>query len=173
MINMEGLHGHPRYFEFLDVIGKMCVGPGGDTYGDLVIRFAQACALYKARLPGLDIAWLYVAVSALEYLMSMLEGPDVFVILQDMAQLHNDKNAGYAGHSNTNPLANFYACRLYLDVTPLEGCLVRICDKYERIRHLRKDPGNDKVDESIIETVRDLIAYALIAAILYIDNEYD
>jgi len=78
------------------------------------------------------------------------------------------KLAGYAGHNAESPLENFYACDKYLGVNAFEGCLVRLCDKYERIRHLREDSGNDKVNESIIETANDLVAYALIATILYI-----
>ena len=175
MIDTKGLHGHPMYFNLLEDLYTTYVQAFYDSfaaYGLLVDEFGWACYTYKRRLPDAGGYWVDVAAAGLGYLTCISGNHDVVEILQDMAQLHNDKNAGYAGSSNDNPLANFYACKKYLGIGPFEGCIVRLCDKYERIRHLREDPNNNKVNESIIETTSDLIAYALIASILYLENGY-
>jgi len=39
-------------------------------------------------------------------------------------------------------------------------------DKWSRIQSLRRDASNDRVGESILDTLRDLAAYALIAVCL-------
>jgi len=175
MINTTGLHGHPKYFELLETLyttyDQVSYDPF-DAYSSLIDAFTWACTTYDHYAPDVDKYWVDVAAAGLEYLTCISGNHDVEKILQSMAQLHNDKNAGYAGHDNDNPLANFYACATYIDIGAFEGCLVRLCDKYERIRHLREDPNNNKVNESIVETTNDLIAYSLIASILYLENGY-
>ena len=175
MINTTGLHGHPKYFELLETLyttyDQVSYDPF-DAYDSLIDAFGWACSAYRRRLCDVAGYWVDVAAAGLGYLTCISGNHDVVEILQDMAQLHNDKNAGYAGSSNDNPLANFYACKKYLGIGPFEGCIVRLCDKYERIRHLREDPNNNKVNESIVETTNDLIAYSLIASILYLENGY-
>jgi len=172
MIDTTGLHGHPKYFEFLSLLEVGYESPDDGAYDELVVAFEWACECYRCGDGDIDKPWLDVAMASLEYLIYISDTGDTEGLLQDMAQLHNDKNAGYAGHNNENPLANFYACNEYLGIGVFAGCLVRLCDKYERIKHLREDLDNDKVNESIIETTSDLIAYALIAAILYLENGY-
>ena len=165
MINREGLHGHPLYFELLEQLEEEynTIPWENHIYERLTLQFESSC-LWETE--GLEPVWFYVALEGLGFLIEISGDNDVHQILQDMAQLHSDKNAGYAGHQNENPLANFYASEEYIGISAYHGCLVRLCDKYERIKHLRENPANDKVNESIIDTTRDLIAYALIAAIL-------
>jgi len=172
MIDTAGLHGHPKYFEFLSFLEIGYESPDSGAYDTLVEVFEWACFCYKQQYIAVEHSWFNVASAGLEYLVYISGNEDIGEILQSMAQLHNDKNAGYAGHDNENPLANFYACNEYLGIGVFAGCLVRLCDKYERIKHLREDPNNDKVNESIIETTNDLIAYSLIASILYLENGY-
>lgn len=86
-------------------------------------------------------------------------------LLDSAWDLHVAKNAGYAGAENPDPWANFRMSEEF-GVSALEGCLVRMSDKYIRITNLMKDASNEQVGESIRDTLRDLSAYALIAVCL-------
>lgn len=79
--------------------------------------------------------------------------------------LHVRKNAGYAGADNPDPWANFRMCEAF-GITAFQGCMVRMSDKYIRVTNLMRDASNDQVGESIIDTLRDLAAYALIGVVL-------
>lgn len=87
-------------------------------------------------------------------------------LLDSMKVLHETKNAGYAGQDSEDPWANFRLAEL-LDLTPFQGCLVRMGDKYVRICNLTKDPTNEQVGEDIRQTLLDLAVYSLIAICLY------
>jgi hypothetical protein len=91
--------------------------------------------------------------------------PEYLSLLEAMKSLHIRKNAGYAGSDNPDPWANF-RMSVGFGVSALDGCLVRMTDKYIRVQNLRKDPANDQVGESIDDTLMDLAAYALIAICL-------
>jgi len=86
-------------------------------------------------------------------------------LLDDAWALHEAKNAGYAGEDNPDPWANFRMSEAF-GISALDGCLVRMSDKYIRVTNLRKRPENDKVSESIRDTLLDLAAYAYIAVCL-------
>jgi hypothetical protein len=86
-------------------------------------------------------------------------------LLEKMKELHIKKSAGYAGKDNPDPWANFRMANAF-GVTPVQGCLVRMSDKYIRITNLVKNKENDMVDENIKDTLFDLAAYALIAICL-------
>jgi len=90
-------------------------------------------------------------------------------LLDEAWDLHQRKNAGYAGEDNADPWANFRMSEAF-GISAFDGCLVRLSDKYIRITNLRKRPENDKVNESIRDTLQDLAAYALIAVCL-LDEE--
>lgn len=79
--------------------------------------------------------------------------------------LHVAKNAGYAGAENPDPWANFRMCEAF-GITAFQGCMVRLSDKYIRVTNLMKDPSNDRVGESLRDTLKDLSAYAKIAICL-------
>lgn len=87
---------------------------------------------------------------------------DIFV---EAAELHIRKNAGYAGAKNPDPWANFRLCE-ELGVPAWLGCLVRMSDKFIRVQNLLDNPDNERVGESIADTLADLGAYALIAVCL-------
>jgi hypothetical protein len=91
--------------------------------------------------------------------------PEYLKLLDDMRSLHVNKNAGYAGAGNTDPWANFRMSEAF-GVAPFLGVLTRMSDKYIRITNLVKDPTNERVGESLDDTLMDLAAYALIAICL-------
>lgn len=71
------------------------------------------------------------------------------------------KNAGYAGQDNPDPWANFRHAEK-LGIPASTGVLVRISDKFSRLQALTRDPGNDQVGESKIDTAIDQAVYSLI-----------
>ena len=90
-------------------------------------------------------------------------------LLDDAWELFESKNAGYAGADNADAFANFRMAEAF-GISALDGCLVRMSDKYIRVTNLRRLPSNERVNESIRDTLRDLAAYALIAVCL-LDEE--
>lgn len=75
-------------------------------------------------------------------------------------ELHEGKNRGYTG-GDPDPWINFRQCEEF-GVPAHIGVLVRMSDKYIRITNLLRNPDNDQVNESILDTLADLAAYALI-----------
>ena len=92
-------------------------------------------------------------------------------LLDAAKELHIAKNAGYAGQDNPDAWANFRMSEAF-GVNAVNGCLVRMSDKYIRVTNLRRQPSNEQVGESLIDTLRDLSAYALIAVCL-LEEELD
>lgn len=90
-------------------------------------------------------------------------------LLEEMKDLHIRKNSGYAGDS-PDPWANFRMSEAF-GVPAFLGVLARMSDKYVRITNLVKNPKNEKVGESIKDTLMDLSAYALIALLIYEETE--
>lgn len=99
----------------------------------------------------------------------MAGSPAYRKLLDEAWDVHVRKNAGYAGADNPDPWANFRMSEAF-GVSAVDGCLVRLSDKYIRVTNLRKDPTNDRVNESLRDTLQDLAAYALIAICL-LDEE--
>lgn len=94
--------------------------------------------------------------------------PAYLALLEEMADLHRRKNAGYAG-GKTDPWDNFRECEDF-GLGAYVGVLVRIGDKWKRIKSLQRNPANERVGESKRDTLMDLAAYALIAVCL-LDEE--
>lgn len=92
--------------------------------------------------------------------------PRFMQLVDEMKDLYERKNAGYSGMGETDPFRNFRYARLF-GVSPFVGCLIRISDKFIRISNLIKDTRNEKVGESIVDTLRDLAVYCIIAICLY------
>lgn len=82
-------------------------------------------------------------------------------LLNEMKDLHIRKNAGYAGDS-LDRWANFRVSESF-GVPAFLGVMVRMSDKWIRITNLVNNPNNEKVGESIKDTLMDLASYALIA----------
>lgn len=90
-------------------------------------------------------------------------------LLDEMKKMHGEKNAGYSG-KDTDPWSNFRKAELF-GVTPFEGCMVRLSDKFTRVANLSKNPELDEVGEKITDTLMDLASYALIGICLYNEQE--
>lgn len=78
------------------------------------------------------------------------------------------KNQDYSG--DEDPFKNFKLCEAAGIVSVEEGILVRMFDKMGRISNLIKQMQTQKVNESIEDTLMDLINYAAIL-IAYRENK--
>ena len=94
---------------------------------------------------------------------------EYLALLDEMKNMHKTKNAGYSGIGDDS-WANFRNAELF-GVSPFNGCMVRMSDKYTRIANLVQNPKLDEVGESITDTLLDLASYALIGICLYREEE--
>ena len=94
-----------------------------------------------------------------------LGNPDFIRHVNEMLDTHVKKAAGYAGSDNPDTWANFREAEAW-GATPLLGCFIRMGDKYRRVQNLRRNAANDRVGESIRDTLMDLANYAIIAVCL-------
>lgn len=85
-------------------------------------------------------------------------------LLDKMRDLHVRKSAGYAGDS-LDTWANFRMAEGW-GITPFDGCMVRMGDKFIRAQNLVRNPANEQVGEPLRDTLMDLAAYALIGICL-------
>lgn len=99
--------------------------------------------------------------------------PRFYELVWQACELHERKNRGYA--TTANPLSNFYECE-GMGVPPWQGTLVRMSDKWSRIKNLAKAETMTAIDsvmesaqrmESITDTLMDMSIYSLIDIILY------
>lgn len=95
----------------------------------------------------------------------MTASPAYLQLLEDMADLHRRKSAGYSGADNPDPWANFRRSES-IDVPAWKGALVRLLDKISRVESLVRNPDSDQVGEAIEDTLVDAAAYALIVVCL-------
>ena len=87
--------------------------------------------------------------------------------IKAILEILKKKDADYSGDT---PLSNFNMAKL-LGISPFQGVLLRMGDKFSRICSLSKKAGEVK-EETIKDTLRDLAGYALIAlAIRERENE--
>ena len=93
--------------------------------------------------------------------------PRYYQLLQKMKETYSIKNHDYA--SNKDPMSNFKECE-EIGVDAFRGVLVRMSDKWSRIRQLTSKGTNLVKDESIEDTLKDLAVYALIAILLHRDR---
>ena len=93
-----------------------------------------------------------------------LTNPKFDALLQEIGALHDDKNAGYAGSVDDDPLANFRLSER-LGVPMYIGIVIRMCDKFMRILSLIRKPANDRVNESLRDSLRDNMVYSGLALI--------
>lgn len=99
-----------------------------------------------------------------------LGNPRFLELLEEERRVHLTKAAGYSGQDNPDTWANFREASAW-GLTPLQGCLVRLGDKYRRVQNLMRNPDNDRVGESIKDTLMDLSNYAKIAICLLEEEE--
>lgn len=92
-------------------------------------------------------------------------------LLDEALDLHLRKNVGYSA-DNPDAFANFRLAE-GMGITPVQGVLVRLGDKFARVQSLSRNPANDRVSESMRDTLMDLSAYALIAICLMEEGTAD
>lgn len=148
--------GSPRYLDLLNQIGD---DPWNLTNYEPVIESLWR-TLGKSRVD--DQAILFGLAAHTFNHIALLSDRPLADVVKDAADLHIAKNAGYAGASNKDPWRNFRLSSKF-HVPPRLGVLVRMSDKYIRWQNLKEDPTNERVGESILDTLRDFAAYALIA----------
>lgn len=90
-----------------------------------------------------------------------------YELLEVMADIHNRKNQNYA--KTKEPLSNLKMSQEF-GVSPFLGTLTRMSDKWSRIVQLAGGK-QDKVGESIKDTLLDLSVYSLLAIILFEENK--
>lgn len=83
-------------------------------------------------------------------------------------ELHIAKAAGYTGE-NADSWANFREAERW-GSTALEGCFIRMGDKYRRAQSVYANPAHNQVGETLLDTLRDLGAYARIAVCLLLEQ---
>ena len=96
--------------------------------------------------------------------------PRFMELLEEAKRTHFAKNAGYSGIGSADPWKNFREAERF-GVTPIQGCLVRMSDKFVRIGNLTHNPAADQVGEAITDTLLDLANYCLIAICLAEEEE--
>lgn len=91
-----------------------------------------------------------------------------YELLEDMKATHIAKRHDYA--SVEDIFANFRTCEM-AGISAWKGVCVRIGDKFSRIMGFARKEKLEVKDESIKDTLVDLANYALIAYILYEEEE--
>lgn len=85
------------------------------------------------------------------------------VLCDESRGLMVKKNHDYSGEGDLNPFANLNAC-VCLGIQPETGVLVRIMDKIMRISSFIDSGVLAVSDESINDTVKDMINYSVLLA---------
>jgi hypothetical protein len=88
-------------------------------------------------------------------------------VLNELRELTMKKRAGYS--PGEDPFANFRMSQTF-GVDPLKGILIRVMDKIARIASLLENPANDKIGESLRDTMLDAGNYLLIG-VAFRDSE--
>lgn len=84
-------------------------------------------------------------------------------ICKKSLQIMQQKNEDYSG--NDTPFAAFELCDRLLDISVPTGFFVRMCDKISRVSNLMlNNKKNNVLDESITDTIIDLINYLVLFA---------
>jgi len=92
-----------------------------------------------------------------------MRNPKFHELLKEITELHNKKNSDYA--TDEDPLSNLKLCEQF-GIPAWKGCLVRMSDKWSRIVQLSQKEAS-VVEESIVDTLKDLATYSLLCVILY------
>lgn len=79
-------------------------------------------------------------------------------LLDEIAEIHSNKSHDYGGKEN--PLSN-------LSEFGWRGVIVRLGDKFCRLKNFYNQGELKVKDESVIDTLKDTAIYALLAIILY------
>jgi len=92
-------------------------------------------------------------------------------VLEHAAEIVKAKRVDYSGYDD--PFANFRASYV-AGVEPWRGAIVRLLDKVSRMVRLAEGGGTGQVkEESLLDTVADLVNYAVIAFSLILETVDD
>lgn len=94
--------------------------------------------------------------------------PRFYELLDTIARLHADKNRDYA--DNANPLRNLVEVS-ELGLPPWVGVVVRLTDKMSRLKTFARRRDFSVKTESFVDTCMDMAVYALLAAVLYEEEQ--
>lgn len=89
--------------------------------------------------------------------------PRFYELLREMADLHNRKNHDYAGD---DPLSNLRSTE-EIGIPAWKGVLVRLMDKWARLKTFAKKGSYKVKDESLMDTLMDNAVYSLLCIIIY------
>lgn len=89
--------------------------------------------------------------------------PKFYELLQQMADLHSRKNHDYAGD---DPLSNLRASE-EIGIPAWKGILVRLMDKWSRLKNFARTGTFEVKDESLIDAFMDNAVYSLLCIILF------
>lgn len=93
--------------------------------------------------------------------------PRFYTLLKEMEDLHDRKNENYS--EDKDPLSNLRASEAF-GIPGHLGTMVRMSDKWSRLVQLMNGK-QDKVGESMIDTLKDLAVYSLLEIILLEESE--
>lgn len=72
------------------------------------------------------------------------------------------KNHDYAGASGDTPFANFEASANVLNISPVQGLLLRMMDKIKRLNTFAESGELQVVGETELDAWKDLLNYAVL-----------
>tara|TARA_R110000772_G_scaffold46106_3_gene105336 strand:+ start:950 stop:1291 length:342 start_codon:yes stop_codon:yes gene_type:complete len=100
---------------------------------------------------------------------------------EELLQLHKNtcetcrdimkqKNSDYTGgEKSTDPFANFNAASV-LGIDPVQGLLLRVIDKIQRIRSFTNDKELKVPNESVEDACDDIVNYAILAKAMLMEQ---
>lgn len=103
------------------------------------------------------LGWIATLTISSMWMLVAVTGKDIETLKQELIELHERKNAGYSGNDN-DPWKNFRMCEKF-GIPAYVGCITRLCDKVSRFETVYNNSSLDKVNESAIDTLYDMVAY--------------
>jgi len=100
---------------------------------------------------------------------------------KELLQLHDEtcktcrvimekKNSDYTGgRGATDPFANFNASKI-LNIHPVQGLLLRVIDKIQRIRSFTNDRELSVPNETVEDACDDIVNYAILAKAMLMED---
>ena len=100
---------------------------------------------------------------------------------KELLQLHDEtcktcrvimekKNSDYTGgRGATDPFANFNASKI-LNIHPVQGLLLRVIDKIQRIRSFTNDKELSVSNETVEDACDDIVNYAILAKAMLMEE---
>jgi len=93
--------------------------------------------------------------------------PRFYEILEELKQLHSDKNHDYAGD---DPLSNLKQCET-MGMPAWVGVIVRLTDKMDRLKTYARKRDFKIKNEGLADTFKDMAIYSILGIILYEESQ--